>query len=369
MQPQVFWDRSWFKWSAFLGFWTLLALSFASQFYIASSKAGLSVTWRQAITSSMGDWYLFALLAIPVRWLAHRFPFERPFWPGSLLVHLPASVLFSLVYVLMRAGLAIGHSTWNHLPLSYADALRPLLLKTWYFNLLVYWVVFAVSHAFDYYRKYQDREKRSVELAKRLTEAKLQALQMQLNPHFLFNTLNAIASLMHKDVEAADRMIGRLSRLLRQALDSSNTQEVPLRHELKFLQDYLVIEQTRFGDRLSVTMDVPPELMEATIPNLMLQPLVENAIIHGIEPKARPGRIELRARLQENMLELEVSDNGAGLPPDHMLEEGVGLANTRARLQELYGKTQSFELIPGPTSGVIARVRIPFRVASFHRLG
>ena len=208
---------------------------------------------------------------------------------------------------------------------------------------------------------------RQLGLEKSLAQAKLQALQMQLNPHFLFNSLHSISSLMHKDVEAADRMIARLSDLLRAALDNTGHQEVTLRQELEFLERYLEIEQTRFGERLNVKWDIAPDTLEARVPNLVLQPLVvENAIRHGIEPHARRGLIELRAQRMDGTLTLEVSDNGAGLRDHEPAEEGVGLSNTRARLRELYGQEHRFELRGGREGGLLARLTIPFHLQNIH---
>jgi len=186
---------------------------------------------------------------------------------------------------------------------------------------------------------------------------------MQLNPHFLFNSLHSISALMHLDVEAADRMMVRLSDLLRAALETSDAQEVTLRAELKFLQSYLEIEQIRFGSRLTVKMDVAPETLDARVPNLILQPLLENAIRHGIEPHAKPGRIELRAQCVNGQLTLDVSDNGAGVKDTHAVSEGVGLSNTRARLRTLYGEAHRFELGNRPDGGLRVRLAIPFRRA------
>src|SRR5216684_2650467 len=233
-------QNRWLRWLLGFGFWTLIGLSFASQFYISSAKAGLEVTWRQAISYALGDWYVFALLSIPVIQVARRFNFETSHWPVSLAVHLLGSALFSLAYMVGRAWVGQWQSA-----ATFAEAFRPLLVKTWHFNLLIYWVIVAVSQAFDYYRKYRERELRASELEKRLAQAKLQALQMQLNPHFLFNTLHSVSALMHKDVEAADKMIMRLSDLLRAALEGAETQEVSLREELNLLQLYLAIEQIR----------------------------------------------------------------------------------------------------------------------------
>jgi signal transduction histidine kinase len=344
------------KWLVGFAFWTFLGLSFASQFYISTAKAGLDVSWKQAVSYALGDWYVFALLSIPVSALARRFRFETGKWTRSLTVHVLGSVVFSLAYMVLRAGVGSWQSGAG-----FNDAFRPLLVKTWHFNFLIYWVIVAVSQAFDYYRRYRERELHASELEKHLVQAKLQALQMQLNPHFLFNTLHSISSLMHKDVEAADRMIMRLSDLLRAALDSADTQEVSLRKELELLQLYLGIEQIRFGDRLSVKMDVDAEALEARVPNLILQPLVENAIRHGIEPRARPGRIELHARRNAGALTLQVCDNGNGMPAPKPAREGVGLSNTRARLRELYGEAHSFELRGRPEGGLQVVMTIPYR--------
>jgi len=219
----------------------------------------------------------------------------------------------------------------------------------------------SVSHAFGYYRQYQERALRATELEKRLTQARLQALQMQLNPHFLFNTLNAISSLMHRDVKAADRMLARLAELLRYALESTESQEVTLQKELAFLRRYLEIEQTRFGARLQVREEVAEGLLEALVPNLILQPLVENAIKHGIERRTRDGVIVLRAVEEDGKVVLEVSDNGPGLKPEGSGRKGIGLANTRARLEQLYGVDHAFELVNAEAGGLTVRVRIPFR--------
>lgn len=347
------------RWSRFLigfGFWTLLGLSFASQFYISSAKAGLEVSWRQAVQYALGDWYVFALLSVPVIYLARRFRFETGAWGRSFAVHAAASVLFSLAYMCLRA--LVGQ--WQS-HAAFQDVFKPLLVKTWHFNLLIYWVIVVVSHAFDYYRKFRERELRAAELEKRLAQAKLQALQMQLNPHFLFNTLHSISSLMHRDVEAADKMIARLSDLLRAALAGAETQEVTLRQELDLLQLYLSIEQIRFGNRLTVKLNIAPDALEARVPNLVLQPLVENAIKHGIEPRSRPGYIELKANRHGDSLDLVVSDNGAGVGGNGAIKEGVGLSNTRARLRELYGVAHRFELLPGQAGGVRIELSIPFR--------
>jgi two-component system LytT family sensor kinase len=353
-------SKHWSRWTLFFAFWTLVGLSFAIHFFLNSSKTGRTVSWGDAVTFSLADWYVFALLSIPVAKLARSFPFERRSWGRVALVHIIYSVLFSFAFMVLRAGVGeIQNWVRPGTGLPFARGFG-LLTKTFQYNIWVYWVILSVCHAFDYYQKFHERELRAAELEKRLTQAKLQALQSQMNPHFLFNTLHTISALMHKDVDAADRMVMKLSDLLRLALDNTETHEVPLSQELDFLKRYLEIEQTRFRDRLKVEMEIAPDTLRAQVPNLVLQPLVENAIRHGIEPHARPGRIVLRAQRRNGELELQVQDNGNGLPTGGAKREGIGTSNTRTRLEQLYGVKQKFELQNLASGGLLARVVIPF---------
>ena len=264
--------------------------------------------------------------------------------------------------MVLRAFLEQWESAWTENPVSFSAAFNHALVATFFFNLLIYAVIVSISHTAAYYAKYQDQTLQAAELEKRLTEARLQALQMQLNPHFLFNTLHAISALMHKDVELADRMIVRLSELLRYALESTHEQEVTLEQEMHFLERYLEIERTRFGERLQIVTQLAPETLRAKIPNLLLQPLIENAIQHGIEPHARPGVVEIAAERQDGRLVVRVRDNGNGLPAGRTFKEGVGLANCRARLEQLYPGEHQFEFSKG--TGLTVTVAIPWREAS-----
>jgi LytS/YehU family sensor histidine kinase len=223
-----------------------------------------------------------------------------------------------------------------------------------------YWAVLAVASVRDYYRKYRTRELQSSQLEAQLSAAQLQALKMQLHPHFLFNTLNGIAALMHQDVEAADRMLARLSELLRLALDHADRQEVTLRQEMDFLERYLEIQKMRFRDRLTVKLELDPDTLEAQVPNLILQPLVENAIRHGIEPRSTPGEVVIRANRVGDRLELQVSDDGPGMIENDS-SKGVGLANTRARLQQLYGAAHTLSFSNGAARGLVIVLSLPFR--------
>ncbi|HYH81808.1 MAG TPA: histidine kinase, partial [Longimicrobium sp.] len=199
-----------------------------------------------------------------------------------------------------------------------------------------------------------------------LSEARLQALKMQLQPHFLFNALNAISTLIHRDPEAADQMLASLAAFLRHTLATAEAQEVPLAEELRFLELYLEIEQVRFGDRLQVAMRVERGARQALVPHLILQPLVENAIRHGIATLVGGGRVEISARRDGDHLRLRVRDNGVGLAAtrDSDRVEGVGLASTRGRLDQLYGASHQFTLSEPEGGGTLADLRIPFHTAA-----
>ena len=316
---------------------------------------------------NMGYWWSWALLAPLVLFLARRFPLDRERWRRALPVHLVAVLIVTFVHVLMAEGVRFGIQEvsdetwmtqvgwWRHVTRTY------FISFDW--EMMTYWAIIGFWHAAAYYRVAQDRELQASRLETRLAEAQLQALQRQLHPHFLFNTLNAISALMHRDVEAADQMLARLSDLLRIALDQPGAQVVTLKDELEFLQKYLEIEQTRFGDRLVVRYQIEPETLDAQVPNLILQPLVENSVRHAVAVRIEQGLIEIRARRVGTNLELSVRDNGPGLPkrPGAHTGKGVGLANTRSRLEHLYGASQQLSLDEPPEGGLVVKVMLPFR--------
>ena len=346
-----------------LGFvilWSLIGFAFAGQFYLSSSLLGRSITWAQAISYSLADWYVWALLSIPIAALARRFPPspESPWLTAS--IHLGAGLFFAVVYVIVRAVVGQAHSWFVDEDATFMEIFRPLFVKTFPFNLLIYGVIVSVSHALDYYRKYHERTVQTLELEKHLTEARLQSLLRQLKPHFLFNALNGIASLMYSDVAAAERMLIRLADLLRQTMSQSGAPLTALKAEIAFLECYLGIERIRFQDRLAVEMEMEPETLDAQVPSLILQPLVENAIRHGIEPQMRAGKIRVCSTRSGDDLVLTVTDNGGGMPAGGFKREGIGLANTRARIRELYGKRQQFELSNVPEGGLCVRLSFPF---------
>ena len=353
--------KPWIQWILLFLFWTVLGFAFAGQVYLSNSKAFKPTPWSVALGRALADYYVFALLSVPTLWICRKFPAAGKHGARSVAVHLIAGAAFSIAWIALRAAFEEWRTRGTEDSVMFSVAFSQALAATFFFNLLVYFGIVAAQNAFTYYWKFHERELHAAELETRLTEARLQALQMQLNPHFLFNTLNAIASLMHKDVDAADRMIVRLSELLRYALDSTNEQEVPLRQELDFLGRYLDIQRARFGERLSIRNEIAPEALNARVPNLILQPLVENAIEHGLEPQARSGEIVLRARINDHRLVIEVIDNGVGLKNGTAPSEGIGLSNTRARLQQLYGASQEVQIANGSSGGATVRLEIPLR--------
>jgi LytS/YehU family sensor histidine kinase len=242
------------------------------------------------------------------------------------------------------------------------------LANLFHWNVLAYWAIVACNHALHYYRSYRENEFRTSQLETQLAEAQLQALKMQLQPHFLFNTLHSVSALIHKDPEAADRMITRLGDFLRITLDNAGTQEVTLEKELEFIKCYLEIERVRFQDRMRVSLNIDPGALDALVPNLLWQPILENAIRHGISARSETGFIQIGARRINGRLQLSIKDDGPGIqggPNGTSLPiERVGLANTRARLRQLYGEDHSFQLRNVTTGGLEVVMEIPFRQQS-----
>jgi two-component sensor histidine kinase len=362
-QPIPYLERRWVRWSLYIGFWTMLAMINVGQNYYKNWIRGNPFDLWKAMLLGVSDWYMWAALAPLVYQLARRYPLDQRRWSMSLPLH----VIVSIIVTAEVVAFTIPFFWYCGDPDDQRRSARSLFLIhfTWGFVTysFVYWGIVGISHTVDYYQKYRERERKAAQLEIQLAQAQLQVLKMQLHPHFLFNTLNAISALMHKDVELADTMVARLGELLRSSLETIGTQEVPLRKELEFIQPYLEIEQARLGERLSVKMDIEPEAMDLQVPNMILQPLVENAIRHGIAPFSKRGQMEITARREDGKLRLQVRDNGPGLSSDqqHAFKPGVGIANTRARLQQLYGADHRFEMNNGISGGLLVTILIPAR--------
>lgn len=358
-------QRRWFRAVLIVGAWTVFASFLTSQMYLAYSRREMPIRWQRIFIVELIYAYIWAALTPLILRLAARFPIERAKWLRSLLLHAGASLLIGvttrglhdlmLFYVLADSG---GKFSFTRLAMN-------IYFMTDY-GAMIYWLILLISHAFDYQRRYREGEVRATRLQAQLAQAQLQALKMQLHPHFLFNTLHSISALVHKNADAADKMIARLGDFLRLTLENSGAQEVSLQQELEFLKCYLEIERIRFKDRLTVQMDIEPQTLDARLPNLILQPIVENAIRHGISPRTIPGRIEIGAKRLNGSLQVQITDNGPGILSDSnsgtIVKEGVGLANTQARLKQLYGNDHRLDLANAATGGLTVTLEIPFRV-------
>lgn len=342
-----------------------MAVLSAVEVYISQSIHGPPIAWSLAFRRSFEEWYTWAILSIGIIWLGNRFPFQSGHGIRWTLIHLAGAVVFALASVVMISFLLTGQvSVQDGMVFTFERAFKRIILKYCVWNAIMYWMVLLAHQGWLFYQRYRERERQTAALSTELVQARLNLLRVQLNPHFLFNTLNTISALMHEDVKKADKVLVRLGHLLRRTLDQAETQEVPLREELNFLDGYLEIERARFEERLTVEQEIEPGVDQFLVPSLILQPLVENAVRHGIEPREEPGRILVSVRRADHdMLELKVSDNGAGLPNRETTpaRAGVGLSNTRSRLAHLYGDRHAFEIKSTSEGGLEVRLLIPRR--------
>lgn len=334
---------------------TVIAILYSIERYFYSRLVGVPAKLTELVPAELIFTYAWALLTPMVMFAARRFPVRGARSVRNWGIQLVAMVAFVLAHVLLLSfAVAIVEPDTRG---AFPELFGRYLLSWTVLDAIVYCTLVVVHHAVLYYRVSKDRAIRASQLEARLAQSQLQMLRMQLQPHFLFNTLHSISALMHKDVRRADSMIASLSDLLRMSLQNIGAQEVALQSELEFLQRYLEIMTLRFGDRLKVTMDVDEEARDARVPNLFLQPLVENAFRHGFGDVGA-GAITISVRRDGELLRCEVADDGRGLRNGH--KEGVGLASTRQRLQHLYGDRQSFSLQGAPGEGVRVSMAIPF---------
>lgn len=340
---------------------TLISLCQAAQYYFFFDPSDGPLAWTRALVLSLALWYTWGLLGLLAFWLSQRFPLEKNHWPNRLAMHTACCIVFALAKIFIDYPIIRGLYCPRPDTLSLPVFLRMALSGQFLRYILYYWATIAICLALDYYGKYREGQFRAAQLETDLTRARLQLLKTQLQPHFLFNTLNAISALVHVDVEAADRMLARLGDLLRLALEDFAVQEAPLARELEIARAYLEIEQGRLGPRLVVDWDIAADACDALVPTFLLQPLIENAVRHGIAARIEAGRIEVRARRKGAEIHLEVRDDGPGFPAGTHVEGGVGLANTRARLLHLYGTGQRLEMNNLPHGGCAARIVLPFR--------
>jgi sensor histidine kinase YesM len=359
-------DRTWFRLVLYCSFWTCLGLLNLSQSLYFRTIFGKPFHLLEATVIGLADWYIWAALAPIVVMLGRRFPLGQRRWLLHVPLHLVFSVVAAMITTVLMYPIVVWMNSFWDLPRTALGRLEFLLIRELHLYLWVYWAILGVGHALDFHRKYREKELSAAQLEARLAQAQLQVLKMQLDPHFLFNTLHAVTALVYQRPAAAETVVARLSEMLRMSLESQETNEIPLRDEIRFLAPYLEIQQIRFDGRLQVQTNVEPEASNCLVPSLILQPLIENAIRHGIEPRSGEGRIIIEARRNGKFVWVRVCDNGQGLPGDGQdsIREGVGLSNTRSRLRHLYGPDCRLEISNAEEGGAVVTLGIPWHAAT-----
>lgn len=345
-----------------LAFWGTLALFFYSRSWLAfatqirPSAYGWSDVWLSALIESALDVAFWAVLTAVILEMARRFPIRGEHRWRNLAIHVAGCVV-----------LASASTAFNYWVATYTYIDGPYWSRFYFVrihaNVISYVTVVAAGHAFEVYRRYRDRELAASHLETQLARANLHALEMQVQPHFLFNTLNSISELVHHEPEAAELMIAQLGDLLRMTTDGALRPEVPLSRELDFVGTYLEIERTRFQDRLAIRKQVDADVLDCLVPNLILHPLVENAVRHGLSPRVAPGTLTITARRVDGLVRITVRDDGRGLPPPEERQERIGIGNTRMRLRQTYGDAHRFELADAPGGGTVVMIEVPYRAA------
>lgn len=347
-------------WLPVIGLAVLLTTLDAGQTYIGAIGQGRTITFPRAFLLSLTLWWTLAALARPVLWLSRQYRLDGDHRWRNVLIHMVAGVLFALTHLfaagLLRTALGIGASQ--------GFTFMMWRLVEWLFaaDFFIYWTILGARYTLHYYQTAKEREIAAAQLRSSLTEARLQTLRAQLNPHFLFNALNAISVLaMRGEPKIVVSTVAHLGELLRVSLDDSLPQEVPLSRELEVLGGYLDIQRVRFLERLAIEQDIASDALDALVPSLILQPLVENAIVHGISPRAEGGTVAIRARQCDGALQLSVSDTGPGFQPAHatVRRRGIGLASTEERLAQLYGRAHRIEYGASEIGGALVRLTIP----------
>ncbi|WP_267225733.1 sensor histidine kinase [Dyella silvae] len=350
----------WKIWALVFALWTVLALSYTASSVISMMSEGEAFTWTRPLTWNLTNAYLWMLLTPLVAWLGRQGGGDG--WSRFWAVHGPSSVLLAATQVglVMCIYWTLCGPPATRPGLTFGAFARMQFAYNFHLSLLTYGVVLVVLRALESQRRLRDERLRSSQLETQLVQSQLQTLRVQLQPHFLFNTLNAISALALADPVQARQMIARLSDFLRLTLEERHAQQVPLSREVEFLNCYLGIQQVRFQDRLTTHLDVSADTLRALVPNMILQPLVENALRHGLLDKTERGTLHIVTRRDGDDLLLRVDDDGIGLPPEGP-KDGLGLGNTRTRLDMLFGEAATVDLQRKVEGGTRVELRFPFR--------
>jgi len=354
-------SNTFLNWKQILVFWLLIALISTTTLYLQLLGQRLEAIWMNVFWIKLALWLFWGAYAVVVARMALKFRLESGRMIRGLLFHIPFCIFSIGINVFFYAVLAflIGLDSFDGMPLFQVFIILFIGLFDWYF--IIYWAIVLTTYAIDYFRKLQQRKIRELQLESRIIQAQLQALKMQLQPHFLFNTLNAIASLVRQDdKKTAIDMLSGLSELLRSTLQQKDQQDISLEDELAFIQKYLELEKKRFKNKIEVDMDIAHETLQARVPTFMLQPLVENAIYHGLSKRINATKLKIKARRLDDQLCLDTYNDGRSLP-DHFdlhVSTGIGLANTMERLSQFFGKECQLS-IRNALEGVLVSIKFP----------
>src|SRR5436189_741532 len=360
-----YFKTNWRRAGLLLGGWTLVSVIFAAISYAAAiGENNKEFGFVSALRLNLLQFYLWAILSPLLFKFSRRFPIEfRPLNLRNLLRYFPALISFAGIHQLIHLAVLWSITPrWRQKYPALIDCYRAYFAFGFYIDLIIASLIVIAVHALLYYQNFRASELAQSSLKTDLAQAQLRALKMQLHPHFLFNTLHSISSLVLEDPPKANSMIARLGDFLRLTVDNSDQQLVTLKEETEFLRCYLDIEQVRFGDRLTVTFELEPQTLSAQVPHLILQPVVENAIQHAIAPRAARGHINIQAKCLDSLLRVAISDNGPGISSNAIspAKKCVGLTNVRSRLQQIYGSDFRFELANGGNRGLTVVIEIPF---------
>lgn len=345
-------------------FWTFIAILQTSQSIYSATLRGGAVNWGNLLSWSIAKWYLWAAFTPLVLTFSRRLPIEKTSLKSRVPTHIGLALLIGIAHLLFETLIIYTIRNMIEQKMSLAAISQGLLTYTFHVNFFIYWAILAVAHALTYQTRLRDKEKAATELEVALTNAHLKTLKAQLQPHFLFNALHTILGLVLKEERSkAAGMLTDLSELLRESIDNAEKQLTSLSSEMAFINKYLQIQKTRFEDRLQVELDVDSAVLQAEVPTLLLQPLVENAIRHGIADNSHAGRVRIMAKRKNGRLKLQVADDGRGFPDSGDLTQttGTGLANTQSRLNHLYPREHELYCRTSDLGGAEVNIEIPFR--------
>lgn len=351
--------------------WTVIGLfSFTQSLMQKYFSGDPNPAWYYLVSWITGV-YIWALLTPAILWSGRRFPIERRNRFRRTALHFLFSLGFTIIQLALESAILPRFGVFPSVMMGYLSTFVFLTVLGFHSGIFIYFIMLGIQSGFRYYRQYLERQREALrlelhatELQSQLMRAQLSVLKMQLQPHFLFNTLNAIMTLVRQQkMEQAEEMLARLSDLLRCVLEDVEAQEVPLRRELEYLRLYLYIEQARFQDRLRVEISADPAILDAALPQMGLQPIVENAIRHGIGRSSAAGLIRIGASRVDDRLELWVQDDGPGFQlVNSFTDSGIGLANTKERLRQLYGADANLRIENGRQGGAVVTMTLPYRV-------